>query len=675
MSTFTEFNGPQQGMTGPTLSQLTAMIEAYNKLSTQLQTHVEKEVSQVTDVHNVKAYVDTVRATIVSMYTAYVDEQISTINNIINSINEELNDKADEHSVSVQIQAINDRIDTLQELTNDFVTSEDFNEALNNVNSALAVVQESLDEFVAHWSIDQDDATFDGTLKADEVISKIKVLNGVDYVKWSEFQAPFAGTGGQEMGTQGAYVLGCLSEDWSEDSSAPIANKYKPARIYVKYTNSNPFDAIIDVAVVQKDDTFAGTLVAKVAKQAGTWEDLAFHIVEGTGSQGQDSVNKLYLCVSSKGLAVERADDNTVTVTSTIFRVAGENFCAVGQEGYVRPNGMLHGVSTVKIGTEASGITAIDKLKVGALSLSKLLDEDQEEFISIDKVETTEGGEVVTHKYMFIGNENYDSIVFEARPMLLTEDEHGEVQESPLITAHEASSIGVPIGGIIRWPVVGNPPQYYLDCNGSEVNASDYPELAEVITPVDNKITLPNEEYSIIHALPIRIDDATSASAEDVMSFDTLNRKIDEETTRAQTAEQSLADDISAEADRAEEVETGLQDAIDAVDTKADANATAITAEATRAQAAEQVNTTAINNEVVRATTAEQANATAISNEVARAAAAEQEITDDLEDVDAKADQNADDIADEITRATAAEQALNDRISSYHPSSSSTILP
>ena len=92
-------------------------------------------------------------------------------------------------------------------------------------------------------------------------------------------------------------------------------------------------------------------------------------------------------------------------------------------------------------------------------------------------------------------------------------------------------------------------------------------------------------------------------------------------------------------------------------------------------QAAEQTVTTAVNNEVVRATTAEQANATAISNEVARAAAAEQEITDDLEDVDAKADQNADDIADEITRATAAEQALNDRISSYHPSSSSTILP
>ena len=133
MSTFTEFNGPQQGMTGPTLSQLTAMIEAYNKLSTQLQAHVEKEVSQVTDVHNVKAYVDTVRATIISMYTSYVDEQINTINSTIESINSELSDKADEQSVAVQIQAINDRIDTLQELTTDFVDSEDFNEALNNV--------------------------------------------------------------------------------------------------------------------------------------------------------------------------------------------------------------------------------------------------------------------------------------------------------------------------------------------------------------------------------------------------------------------------------------------------------------------------------------------------------------------------------------------------------------
>lgn len=653
MSTFTEFNGPQQGMPGPTLSQLTALIEAYNKLSVQLQTHVEKSVSQVTDVHNVKTYVDSVKDAITATYTAYINNIINGINDQISIINSALDNRVSTLTFESAISTINSHIADLQTLCNTFAVEDDVQDKLDRITATVEAVRHDLTSFTQMFdTLEDDELGLDEDLRVDgKVTAQLNVLNKVDFTSWAEFQAPYAGTGGLEAGTQGVYVLGCLSENWDDDPNAPISNKYKPARIYVKYFNSEPFDAIIDVAVVQRDNTFAGSLTAKVAKVSGTWKDMAFHIVHGTGTQGQDTVDKMYLCISAKGLAVSN-ENGTYSVTQATFKVAGENFCAVGQEGYVRPNGMLHNITTVKIGTEAASITAIDKFSansfaVYAESLNTLYDLAGNKIFDIQTLDVPEGTEVVTHRYMFIGNNNYDKVMFTTRPYLVTDDGQGNVQESKLITAKEAINVTVPIGGMIKW-LGQTPPEGYLLCDGSQVLASEYPELANVLGSTGLYVTLPNETYAIIRANYGDLQDATEP-VEEFMSFDILNTRINEETTRAQGAETQLSTAIEAEQTRAEAAEGAIADDLDA--------------ETARAEAAEQAIATDVTALGTRTTATEQA----ITAETARAEAAEQDIEDKADSAQDTADTNTTAIQNEIARATAAEQALNTRISAYHP--------
>lgn len=671
MSTFTEFNGPQQGMTGPTLSQLTAMIEAYNKLSTQLQAHVEKAVSEVSDVHNVKAYVDHIKATITSAYTLAINTQVQGINEQIDLIEDSIDTKADATTVTTQLETISNSINELQTLVDTLVDTDDFNNAINNINSSLATIQEALDDFVAHWSIDEDDATFDGTLKADEVTAKVKALNSVDYVKWSEFQAPFAGTGGQDASTQGVYVLGCLSEDWSEDANPPANNTYKPSRIYVKYLNSEPFDAIIDVAVMQKDNVYAGTLTAKVAKEAGTWEDMAFHIVRGTGTQGQEQVDKMYLCISSKGLAIEHDIGGTVAVTQATFKVVGENFCAVGQEGYVRPNGMLHNITTSKIGTDASNAIAIDNLiaktiTTDEMGIDAINDTEGKRLFQVERQPVPDHGEIVVHRYMFVGNADYDKMVISTRPYLLTRDDQDNVHQSRFVTLEDVTDMTVPVGGIIRWVNMDRLPVNYTACDGSTVSAGDYPELAEVIGDGGSTITLPLEEHSIIKYSAGNIDEVIDPTP-NFVSLDTLDVRINEEVDRATAAEATLQSNIATEQARAESAESDLADAIDAEQDRAETEEaalnTAIQSEVARATAAEETNADAIDAVDDKA----DANAAAITAERTRAMAAEETIDDKADAAVDEADAATTAVQAEVTRATTAEQLLNDRISAYHP--------
>jgi hypothetical protein len=133
---------------------------------------------------------------------------------------------------------------------------------------------------------------------------------------------------------------------------------------------------------------------------------------------------------------------------------------------------------------------------------------------------------------------------------------------------------------------------------------------------------------------------ADSAEQTSRIQGDAVNAAaIQNETSRAQTAEQNLADGIAAEAERATQAE---QD-----------NAAAISAEATRAQAAEQNLADGIAAETGRATQAEQQNATDIQSEVQRATQAEQANGTAIE----AEDLIASDLTAEVQRAQAAEQA------------------
>ena len=496
-----------------------------------------------------------------------------------------------------------------------------------------------------------------------------------------------------DTSTNGAFIIGCLSLDWSDDVNAPAEEyAHKAARAYVKYVNSNPFDAICDMVVTNTDEGYVGSLTVHLAKKAGTWKDLAFHLILGTNSKHTKCV---YLAVSSKGLASTNAD-----YSNTNFRACGENFIPVGEDGYITPSGMLEGITSAVIGTNANSITGVDNLRINQLWSQNYFDGDGYSLLKV--VSTIDPDDDTTYRQVFIGDANHDEITFIKRPSMIVETEEGEQVQAYFVTARDITNVTLPVGAIIRWAPVNddgslkNIPSGYLACDGSKVSNIDYPELCELLGYDEYGMsTLPDESHSIIKAVFYTIIDKVSQpDYDELVEFSMLNKKINKEIARAESAESGLSERITTNTEnisantsaieneiaRAQGVEETLADSIDA-NTEAIAAETAraqnaertltdnLAAETTRAEEAERANANAIAAETTRAEEAEQANADAIAAEVTRATTAEQQNISDITTETARAtaaeDVNAAAIAAETSRAIEAETTLNMRVDHY----------
>ena len=675
MSTFTMFNGPQ-GAAGPSTKDITSLISAYNELSIKLTQHIaEFATSDGSTVHAIKSYVDAIKneleATIttkadsskvgtvalasingqiytdlsnaVNALTHYIESKYAKATDLVNYVpSTSVSDKASSTDKLQTASEVKKSIDALD--INKYATNADFNKEL------LAAINKLSDGTFKLLIADIVQATnsFVGLLHAHKVI---------DFTKWAKFSAPFAGTGSLDTNINGVYILGCISLDWSDDSDAPnAAYAHKAGRAYIKYVNSNPFDAIIDFTVTKTDESHIGSLTAHVSKKAGTWEDLAFHLILGTDSKGNEHA---YVAVSSKGLA-----SSSTVYSNTDFRACGENFIPVGEVGYATPSGMLEGITTATIGTNASSLTAIDNLILNKLWSDNYMDAEGSTLL---KVVTTEiNGKV--YRQLVIGDNIHDGLVFAKRPSLIMEDTDGNKVHTYFITAQDIANNVLPVGAIIRWAAANDDgslrdiPDGWLDISvkQSHIIGTDYPDLAKLLG-IDNTgyIKMPVESHSIIKAKDITIKQSSQIDYTTVVEVIALDNKINSEITRAQQSESALntritknASAISIETTRAKAAEKTNADAIAK-------NASAISTEVTRAKAAEKTNADAIAK-----------NASAISTEVTRAKAAEKTLTDNLaaETTRAKAAEQANTtaISTERDRATTAELNLNNRISSYH---------
>lgn len=170
-------------------------------------------------------------------------------------------------------------------------------------------------------------------------------------------------------------------------------------------------------------------------------------------------------------------------------------------------------------------------------------------------------------------------------------------------------------------------------------------------------------EAAIVLAADAETDRAIAAEA-------ALQSDIDGEISRATAAESVLTANLTAETNRATAAESQLTSALYDEEERAlaaeQANANAIQAEASRAQSAEQVNADAIVAEEERASVAERVLTDALAAEETRALAAEQVLTDGLaSEVSRATDAETalyTAIQDEETRATDAEDALDARV-------------
>ncbi len=680
MSAFTQFNGPQSS-SGPSTKDITAFIEAYNNLSTKLAAHIEAVAPTDTTVHGIANYVSGIKAQLETLIGTKAE--VTALNAVRDTANAAATQAALNEAVANITSLITDTDSINTALTEkaDKATTTAIQDDINSLTKSLKNLKEAWTEHSAHITDTTTKLAFDCAIEsATYIIGKIKVFKIIDFTKWSHFSAPFAGTGGiSDTSTNGAFILGCLSLDWEDDPNAPAEGyAHKAARAYIKYVNSNPFDAICDMVVSKTDDGYIGSLTVHLAKKAGTWADLAFHLLLGTNSKHTECV---YLAVSASGLSSASGD-----YPNTNFRACGENFLPVGEDGYVTPSGMLEGITSVTIGTNASSITGIDNLRLNQLWSPNYFDGDGYSLIRV--VSKIDPDDETTYRQVFIGDANHDELTFIKRPSMIIENDAGEQKQAYFVTAQDIINVTMPVGAVIRWPFVNedgslrNIPTGFLACNGAQVSNADYPELCELLGYNASGIsTLPIEDHAIIKAVFFDIIDKTAQpNYDELVEFSMLNKKLNKEITRATSAESGLsvrittnADTIKAEVTRATAAEQTNTDTIKAEVTRATAaeqtlmaglttglasansniaaNADAIEAEVTRATAAETVNANAIEAEVTRATAAETVNANAIEAEVTRATAAETT--------------NANAIANETSRAIAAETTLNTRVDHY----------
>ena len=634
MSAFTPFNGPQCN-SGPSTRDITQLIEAYNQLSVKLNAHIEATAPTDSAVHGIVNYVNAIRTQLeaiiaVKAPTTALNEvrtiaenaaTQSALSQAVNTLNSLIANKADANALAAKT---------------DKITTEAMQRGLEALATTVDNLSAAWNAYASHVTDADLKLAFDCAIQsATYIIGQIKAYKFIDFTKWAHFAAPFAGTGSlEDTSNNGAFILGCMSLNWEDDPNAPTeAYAHKAARAYIKYVNSNPFDAICDMTATKTDEGYVGSLTVHVTKKADTWPDLAFHLIVGTNSAHEECV---YLAVSSRGLSNTSGD-----YSNTNFRACGENFLPVGVEGYITPTGMLHGITSAPVGTGVSSIVSIDNVRLSSMNSDAYRDSQGYNLLSV--VHSTDPETGLPYNELFVGDPHYDAYIFRKRPAMVLQDEHGQNVLGYFVTAQDIVNATLPLGAIIGWPLQ-NPdhslrdiPEGFLDItNGGTINNTDYPELAEMLgVDAHGEAQLPVQTNSIIKAF----DTTTSysegdASITDIIEFSTLNKKINTEINRATTAENGLSSRI-------------------------DTNTANIAA-----------NTSAIEAEVTRATTAEQSNAGEIVQNAANIAANTANIANNTADIaqhTAAINNNTDAINAERIRATGAEQAINNRITSLHP--------
>lgn len=637
MSTFTQWNGPQCA-SGPSTKDITDLINAYNNLSVKLTAHIEALAPTDSSVHGIVNYVTDIRNELVALIggkasnealdsvrtTANSAATQASLNNAINSMNTLIAGKASNEALNAKADKT-----TTTALANEIAT---LSTLVDNLRSAWSA-------FDSHYVDNTTELAFNCAIRSAEyIIGKIKAHKYVDFTRWSIFSAPFAGTGAlYDTSTNGAFILGCLSLNWEDDPNKPAEDyAHKAARAYVKYVNSNPFDAICDMTATKTDDGYVGSLTVHVTKKADTWEDLAFHLIVGTNNEHEECV---YLAVSAKGLSTTSGD-----YSNTDFRACGINFLPVGEAGYVTPSGMLRGITTAYVGAEAESLVSVDKLRLTEMRTDNYYDGSGFNLFRVIKTVDPDTG-IITRQVL-VGDEHYADYIFKKRPSMILENEQGQEEYGYFITSQDIINMTMPLGAIIRWPLV-NPdeslrdiPEGYLACDGTQISEIDYPDLCALLGVDGNGYaTLPTENRSIIRATYFDISySPANPDYENIIEYNTLNNKINNEIGRATS------------------VESGLSNRLSAVETESADTASGLAAEITRATTAEEAiaGNVATNTDNIATNTANIAtNTDNIAAEVARATAAEQ--------------QNATNISNETIRATNAEQALNTRINNLHP--------
>lgn len=420
MSTFTQWNGPEQAASNIVKQELRTLSESVKDVAESLDEHAALSAVDGDDVHGIVEYVASqINSSSEGLLNAYVG----------------LATPYDEDGNEITVSS-------------DYTVLED---------TAKLVYSPAL-------------------ASSSFIAGIIHAYDTVDFTKWTLVDGDARTIGSSESG----YILGEVSVDWSdqsEDDGAPADTyKNKAARVYIKYVNDSPFDAIADItATIDSSGTWTGSLTVHLSKPASTWANMKFYLASCTSSSGQTHV---YLAVSAS--------------SAISAYVCGENFIPIGHEDYEKPNGSCGLITSVSINAADTGVTAFDTVNAGTIQTDTINDSTGNSLLVNDDGAITIGDSDVTV-----------SVDFVVRPsVVIGTDDDGDDVTSEVATISDLNDL-VPVGTILRWCKIDSDTKYatdvpdgYLATDGSTYNTATYSELYSVL----GTSTLPAEYYSMIKA-------------------------------------------------------------------------------------------------------------------------------------------------------------------------------
>ena len=684
MSTFTQWNSPNAGAAANIpVQKFTELIAAYSKLCADLHIHIDENVNAEQDVHNVKGYVSsalksfetelkTMFATpsLVAETVADLKKPSGDFSNIvkqwaINALAEPLAGKVDNQTHEQDIAQLFTKTDagTLQQ-------------KVNTLTTLLNDLKESYDKFSKKVSTDDSDDEniihrFDDTLEAATfIVEALKVKSFIDFTKWEEVALQYAGTGAIPE-SDGVFIIGKVSDDWEDKTfSQP-----KSCRVYLKYVNSHPFDAIIDVAVTKSDDGFAGNIQALVSTSDNFWENLRFHLVDCTDTRGKRQV---YLALSSTAIR-NLISVTTVLANALTFFVAGENFIPLTKAARIETvTGSVCYTTKMPIEKKAAMLTTT--IAMDALAIDNVVDSNGNSLIKVLRNITDEDDLTKTYDVLQFGSDAFKFLQLLNRPIIFESptDEEGNVikdkngnpiiEKHTLITDKDANRFSTPVGSIMFWSDFeevtngtddeGNPnvirrsainvPKGWAALDGSILLTEGHEDFAALVKGNEDfakkypftdegktSIQLPVVDFAIIKVTACKFETVYPEYSELIDLQNVINRV------------NNLAKDIKAKAAKFQEHDdrhdaqlagnegSGLKTLIEAEATTARANEgtlqTNINDERSRAEGAEGNLQRAIEAEATTARANERTLQTNIDNEEGRAKGEEERLQSAIE--------------------------------------------
>ena len=471
MSTFTTWNGPQQY--GPSMQNVTQLVDAYVNMAANVA-DMQANITRLQTQSATNEQLNTVNTAINNIATNYAtNEQLDTVNATIASKVYTSDLEADYYNkaaIDTKTDDINVHIEEINSRISDTVNTQMLADNIDPLNARLVSEEQALSDLNSQFVYE--DANIVG------INQPLQVNKSISFSKYmfmnTGMWAPATNITGRVY--KGVYILG-------EVSNLMFGSDLEPrhSRVFVKYLDSKPFDAIIDIVATRKNADITGELKIFINREsADDWTKMQFYLVKGTAPN--DNTPRVWLAFYSADL-----DDDDRSFLHC--NVAGINFVA-GDDGTV-PNGTVEVISTVSVPDTMVSGTVLAHVHIDELTVLHILGTVEIDTASIDSIETNNANignaiiDNVTANNTEISNANISNLV--NRPAL---------NNSVVATQHDIM-VTLPIGAGIRWCY--NSSDYIPDGflpSGTEFNAEEYPVLHNIF-PDD---VLPIEDNTIFLA-------------------------------------------------------------------------------------------------------------------------------------------------------------------------------